>query len=86
MIEKLWSTFAAYRYPEELVSDNRPKSVSHKFAELLYVNKTSPYHTDSNGADEQLVQLTENALLKQVLEKQLTQKRSSFKQASTATC
>lgn len=71
-ISKLRSLFAAYGFPEEIVSDNGPQFVSQEFAAFLSRNsirhtKTPPYHAISNGAAERLVQTTKKALLKQVL-------------------
>lgn len=72
MISKLRSVFAAYGFPDEIVSDNGPQFVSQEFEDFLAKNnikhtRTPPYHPISNGAAERLVQTTKRALLKQLL-------------------
>lgn len=70
--QKLDTLFAAYGYPEELVTDNGPQFTSDEFQEFLQHRgirhtRTPPYHAASNGAAERLVRTTKTALLKQVL-------------------
>lgn len=72
MVSKLRNVFAAYGFPDEIVSDNGPQFVSQEFEHFLAKNnikhtRTPPYHPISNGAAERLVQTTKRALLKQLL-------------------
>lgn len=76
-IDCLKEIFAAYGYPEELVSDNGPQFTSHEFSDFaashgIRHTRTPPYHASSNGAAERLVQTTKASLLKQVLHDNLT--------------
>lgn len=69
---KLDTLFAAYGYPEEIVTDNGPQFTSDDFGEFIRRRgikhtRTPPYHAASNGAAERLVRTTKEALLKQVL-------------------
>ena len=76
IIDVLRHLFAAYRLPEQLVSDNGPQFVSEEFATFMKKVKhirVAPYHPASNGAVERLVQtfkqtmraVTDNGLLSQ---------------------
>ncbi|XP_077523337.1 uncharacterized protein LOC144134255 [Amblyomma americanum] len=71
-LEKLDTLFAAYGYPEEVVTDNGPQFTSDEFEQFMRHRdikhtRTPPYHAASNGAAERLVRTTKEALLKQVL-------------------
>ena len=60
-IVELRKLFAAYRLPEQLVSDNGPQFVSDDFTTFMKMNgikhiRSSPYHPSSNGAAERFVQ------------------------------
>jgi len=59
--------FAAYRLPEQLVTDNGPQFTAEEFAVFLKRNgikhiKVAPYHPSSNGAVERLVQTFKKAM------------------------
>nr|XP_050042510.1 uncharacterized protein K02A2.6-like [Dermacentor andersoni] len=76
-IDCLKEIFAAYGYPEELISDNGPQFTAQEFADFtsshgIRHTRTPPYHASSNGAAERLVQTTKATLLKQVLHDNLT--------------
>lgn len=84
-IEKIRGAFAAYGVPETLVSDNGPQFTSVEFADFLTANgvkhvRIPPYHAASNGAAERMVQTIKRALLKQVLEENALDSRSSFQE------
>ena len=72
-IDVLGTWFAAYGYPEELVSDNGPQFTSGEFEHFMQRcgikhTRVAPYHPASNGAAERSVQILKRALEKQVLE------------------
>lgn len=71
-IERLRSLFAAYGYPEQLVSDNGPQFSAQEFQDFLDacgIRRTysPPYHPQSNGAAERSVQTVKRSLRKQLL-------------------
>lgn len=85
-IGKLRNVFAAYGFPEEIVSDNGPQLVSQDFEQFLSTNnikhtKAPPYHPISNGAAERLVQTTKRALLKQLLSQTESRTKETLQEA-----
>ncbi|XP_064475582.1 uncharacterized protein K02A2.6-like [Ornithodoros turicata] len=83
--DTLRAIFAAYGYPEELVSDNGPQFIAQEFADFtrglgIRHTRTPPYHAASNGAAERLVQTTKTILLKQVLHDNMTGQRRTLHQ------
>lgn len=84
-IERLRSAFAAYGFPETLVSDNGPQFTAAEFADFMATNgvrhiRTPPYHAASNGAAERTVQTVKRALIRQVLESKSSGARDSFQE------
>lgn len=68
-IEFLWSVFARFGLPQELVSDNGPQFTSAKFKSYVEISGIShlmgaPYLPQSNGLAERAVQTVKSALLK----------------------
>ena len=66
-IGKLRGTFARFRLPKQLVSDNGPQFVSDEFGTFLKINrvkhlKSFPYHPASNGAAEHFVLVVKQML------------------------
>lgn len=62
-VEAMRSWFAAHGLPLEVVTDNGPQFRAAEFKEFLQANGvrhtlTPPYHPQSNGAVERLVQTT----------------------------
>nr|CAI5834348.1 unnamed protein product [Callosobruchus analis] len=73
-IEKLQSTFPVMHLPDMIVNDNGPPFNSAEFTKFCHVNgievnKTAPYHPQSNGCEERHVQNVKNALNKYLLSK-----------------
>lgn len=73
-IEKLLECFARFGFPETLVSDNGVQFTSkqfRKFCEINYVKQiwTAPYHPQSNGQAERMVQTFKRALRIAIAEK-----------------
>lgn len=71
-IERLRSLFAAYGFPEQLISDNGPQFSSQEFQDFLDacgIRRTysPPYHPESNGAAERSVQTVKRGLRKQLM-------------------
>ncbi len=69
-IDALRTLFAAYGFPEEIVSDNGPQFIAADFAQFLERNgvkhtRVPPYHPASNGAAERSVQILKKALASQ---------------------
>lgn len=72
-VEAVRSSFAAYGLPSVVVTDNGPQFRSREFQHFLEQNGvkslfTPPYHPQSNGAVERLVQTTKRGILKSQLE------------------
>ena len=71
MSATLWTLFASYGLPEEVVPDNGPQFTSAVFKEFknngVKQTLTPPYHLASNGAAERSVQILKRSLEKQVL-------------------
>ena len=66
-IDALWSVFAHFGLPEQLVSDNGPQFTSEEFAQFMRDCGTkhilcSPYHPSSNGLAERFVQTFKRAM------------------------
>lgn len=71
-VEVVRSVFASYELPVEVVTDNGPQFACHEFQEFLRKNGvkhmlTPPYHPQSNGAADRVVQTVKKALLKSLL-------------------
>ncbi|XP_040074800.1 igE-binding protein-like [Ixodes scapularis] len=86
-VEKLMAVFAQFGLPEELVTDGGPQFPSEEFKNFLkdqgVVNSmTPPYHPASNGAAEKAVITVNRALLKQVLQDDLREKRRNIQKLS----
>ena len=69
-IDCLRQTFARYGIPTTIVSDNGPCFSSQEFENFIQSNgishvKTAPYHPQSNGLAEKMVQTFKNSMKKQ---------------------
>ena len=63
----LWSLFARYGLPEQLVSDNGPQFTSNEFEQFARANgirhiKSAPYHPASNGQVERFIRTMKRSL------------------------
>ena len=66
-LDILRHVFAAYGFPEQLVSDNGPQFIADEFATFLKLNgvkhvRSAPYHPAYNGLGERFVQSMKTAL------------------------
>ena len=61
--------FARYGIPEECITDNGPKFVSHEYSRFarecgFTSPKSSPYHSQGNGKAESAIKIFKNMLKK----------------------
>ena len=84
LIETLWTLFAAYGVPEEVVSDNGPHFASEELAKFFKQNAvihtfTPTYHPQSNGSAERTVRSVKEGLLQQLLDPHLCRRSLQHK-------
>ena len=83
-MEALRSIFARFGVPEQIISDNGPQFISHKFQMFTKRNgikhiTSAPYHPSTNGLAERFVQSFKNALRSMKQEKRsLKEKLESY--------